>query len=153
MPRVINPVISAAMGIASASAAVAAQPIEEKASENVASRDEVWRRRNWLRLACTRNQSWIAVADPAAIITPSAVIAACSGEANDSGSTSGAKKEPITISTTSILARMTRDGGSGAVATRSAASSAGIVRQGRPAASWAAAITMTAVISTITVQL
>ena len=49
---------------------VAAHPIEEKASANVASRDEVWRRRNWLRRACTRNQSWIAVADAAAMITP-----------------------------------------------------------------------------------
>ena len=62
--------MSAAIGIASASAAVAAQPIEEKASAKVASRDEVWRRRNWLRRACTRNQSWIAVADTAAMMTP-----------------------------------------------------------------------------------
>src|SRR5712691_9785603 len=57
MPAVINPVISATSGIASASAAVAAHPIEQKASANVASRDDVWRRRNWLRRACTRNQS------------------------------------------------------------------------------------------------
>jgi hypothetical protein len=41
MPAVIRPLMSAAMGIASASAAVAAQPIEEKASANVASRDDV----------------------------------------------------------------------------------------------------------------
>ena len=33
------------------SAALAAQPIEENASAKVASRDEVWRRRNWLRRA------------------------------------------------------------------------------------------------------
>jgi len=45
----------AAIGIVTASAAVAAHPIEQKASANVASREEVWRRRNWLRLACTRN--------------------------------------------------------------------------------------------------
>jgi hypothetical protein len=54
---VITPLNMAAIGIVTASAAVAAQPIEQKASAKVASRDEVWRRRNWLRLACTRNQS------------------------------------------------------------------------------------------------
>jgi hypothetical protein len=57
MAAVINPVSSATIGIASAKAAVAAHPIEQKASANVANRDEVWRRRNWLRLACTRNHS------------------------------------------------------------------------------------------------
>ena len=153
MPAVINPVMTAAIGIASASAAVAAHPIEENASENVASRDDVWRRRNWLRFAWTRNQSWIAVAEAAAMMTPSAVIAACSGETNDSGRTSGAKMTLIAISTTSILARITRVGGSGAVATRSAASSPEIVSQARPPASWPAAITMTGVISTITAEL
>src|SRR5476649_2555256 len=81
IPAVINPVISPAIGIDSAMAPVAAHPIEEKASAKVASRDEVWRRRNWLRRACTRNQSWIAVADAAATMTPEAVTAACSGEA------------------------------------------------------------------------
>ena len=70
MAAVIRPLMRAAMGIASASADVAAHPIEEKASAKVASRDEVWRRRNWLRLACTRNQSWIAVADMVASMTP-----------------------------------------------------------------------------------
>ena len=146
---VIRPLISAAIGIVSASAAVAAQPIEEKASAKVASRDEVWRRRNWLRLACTRNQSWIAVADAAATMMPSAVTAACSGEANSQGIISGAKMTAIAISTTSILARVTRDAGNGAVATRSAASSPEIVSQARPPASWPAAITMTGVISTM----
>src|ERR1700687_453734 len=82
MPAVVNPATSAASGIASVSAAVAAHPIEEKASANVASRDDVWRRRNWLRFACTRNQSWIAVADAAATMTPEVVTAACRGEAN-----------------------------------------------------------------------
>ena len=67
MAAVSRPLMSAAKGIASVSAAVAAHPIDEKASANVASRDDVWRRRNWLRRACTRNQSWIAVADAAAI--------------------------------------------------------------------------------------
>ena len=70
MAAVIRPVMRAATGMASASAAVAAHPIEEKASAKVASREEVWRRRNWLRLACTRNQSWIAVADTVATMTP-----------------------------------------------------------------------------------
>src|SRR3979409_121854 len=106
MAAVIRPLISAAMGKASASAAVAAQPIEEKASAKVASRDEVWRRRNWLRLACTRNHSWIAVADAAATMTPQAVTAACSGDANASANISGAKITAIAISTTSILARV-----------------------------------------------
>src|SRR4029077_2308483 len=32
-----------------ATAAVAAQPIDEKASVNVATREDTWRRRNWLR--------------------------------------------------------------------------------------------------------
>src|SRR5436853_6727987 len=101
----------AAVGTTSASAAVAAHPIEEKASANVATRDEVWRRRNWLRLACTRNQSWIVAADAVAMITNSAVMAACAGEANARAATSGAKIAPIVISTTSSLARMIRDGG------------------------------------------
>src|SRR5450755_512750 len=115
MAAVMRPLTSPARGIDSASAAVAAQPIEENASAKVASRDEVWRRRNWLRRACTRNQSWIAVADAAATATPSAVTAACSGEANTSAATNGANKTPIAIITTSILARITREGGSGAV--------------------------------------
>ena len=51
MAAVNVPLMSAAKGIASTSAPVAAHPIEEKASAKVASRDEVWRRRNWLRLA------------------------------------------------------------------------------------------------------
>src|ERR1700730_2015685 len=110
MAMVINPVISAAMGSESTNAVVAAHPIDEKASANVASRDEVWRRRNWLRLACTRNQSWIAVAEAAAMMTPAAVTTACSGEANSNAATSGAKMAAIAISTTSILARITREG-------------------------------------------
>ena len=76
MPAVINPVTGATSGTASASTAVAAHPIDENASANVASRDDVWRRRNWLRRACTRNQSWIAVADAEATMTPTAVTAA-----------------------------------------------------------------------------
>ena len=53
----------ASQRLMAATAAVAAQPIEENASAKVATRDETWRRRNWLRLAWVRNQSWIAVAD------------------------------------------------------------------------------------------
>jgi hypothetical protein len=41
MAAVITPLISAASGIEIASAAVPAQPIEQKASANVATRDEV----------------------------------------------------------------------------------------------------------------
>src|SRR3954452_9068872 len=121
-PAVIRPLTRPTMGSVSTSAALAAQPMEENASANVASRDDVWRRRNWLRRACTRNQSWIAVADAAAMMTPEAVTAACTGEANISATISGANITPIEIKTTSILARVTREGGSGAVATRSAAS-------------------------------
>ena len=69
-PAVSRPLMIAANGIASSSADVAAQPIEQKASAKVARRDEVWRRRNWLRLACTRNQSWIAAAETVAMMTP-----------------------------------------------------------------------------------
>src|SRR5438445_11171274 len=107
MAAVIAPLITAAIGSVTASAAVAAQAIEEKASAKVAIRDEVWRRRNWLRLACTRNQSWMAVAATVATITPSAVTTACMGEAKASAATSGAKTAAIAISTTSIFALMT----------------------------------------------
>src|SRR5436189_5987181 len=113
-PVVINPVTGAKSGTASVSTVVAAHPIEEKASAKVASRDEVWRRRNWLRRACTRNQSWIDVVHVAPMMTPTAVTAACGGEATPSARTSGAKIMPIAISTTSILARIMRAGGSGA---------------------------------------
>src|SRR5438874_3691565 len=146
---VMRPVMSAPIGRASASAPVAAHPIEEKASANVASRDEVWRRRNWLRRACTRNHSWIAVAEAAATMTPSAVTTACGSKANSSANISGANIRPIAISTTSILVRIMRDGDSGALVTRSAASSPEIVSHARPPASWPAAITTTGVISTM----
>lgn len=51
MAAVRAPLMAAATGAASASADVAAQPIEEKASAKVAMREDVWRRRNWLRFA------------------------------------------------------------------------------------------------------
>ena len=94
MAAVSTPLMTAARGAASAIAAVAAQPIEEKASANVAMRDEVWRRRNWLRLACTRNQSWIAVADTVAMTTPGAVTAACGGEAKAKRQQPAAQRSP-----------------------------------------------------------
>ena len=100
MAAVSAPLIAAARGAASASADVAAQPIEEKASAKVAMREEVWRRRNWLRLACTRNQNCMAVADTVATLTPRAVTAAWSGEAKARAATSGAKIAAIAISTT-----------------------------------------------------
>src|SRR5690242_9476135 len=149
---VIMAVTTAATGAISTSADVAAQPIEEKASAKVAMREDVWRRRNWLRFACTRNQSWIAVADPAAIITAEAVTEACNGARIASAATSGAKSTQIEISTTSILARITREGDRGAVATRSAASSPETVSQPRPPASWPAAITIIGVINTSAVD-
>src|SRR3954462_5674949 len=107
MAAVSRALMAAGRGAASASAAVAAQPMDEKASAKVAMREEVWRRRNWLRLACTRNQSWIAVADIVATVTPSAVSAACIGDAKASAASSGSKVAVIVISTTSILARVT----------------------------------------------
>src|SRR3569832_2144806 len=129
MAEVIRPETSAAVGMASTSAVVAAQPIEEKASANVASREEVWRRRNWLRRACTRNQSWIEVEAMVAISTPQLVTAACHGAIQANAAISGAKMMQITISPTSILARTTRVVGSGAVAPSSGASSPDIVSQ------------------------
>src|SRR5215207_9996087 len=95
MSAVMAPLMTAATGIVTARIAVAAHPIEQNASANVATRDEVWRRRNWLRLACTRNQSWIAAAETVAMMTPSAVTIACVTEAKASAAISGAKMAPI----------------------------------------------------------
>src|SRR3954471_1611039 len=102
-PAVIRPLTRPTMGSVSTSAALAAQPIEENASAKVASRDEVWRRRNWLRRACTRNQSWIAVAEAALTMTAPALTAAWNAEAKASAAISGQKMTAIAISTTSIL--------------------------------------------------
>jgi len=49
---------------------------EHSASAKVAMRDEVCRRRKWLRFAWTRNQNWIEVAEAAAARTPSNVASA-----------------------------------------------------------------------------
>src|SRR5260370_27705538 len=66
----IAPVTRASQVPAAASAAVAAQVIDEMASANVAMRDEICRRRKWLRLAWVRNQSWIWVAEAEATTMP-----------------------------------------------------------------------------------
>ena len=97
--------------LTAATAAVAAQAIEENASAKVATREETWRRRNWLRLAWLRNQSWIAVADAAAMTMPLAVTSACQGEATASATTSGAKTSAMMPSTASILARRIKRAG------------------------------------------
>ena len=70
-PKAIAAVPIAAQDAEAANAVVAAQAIEENASANVARRDDVCLRRNWLRRACIRKQSWIAVAAAAADRIPS----------------------------------------------------------------------------------
>src|SRR5580658_11235821 len=129
--------------LAEATAAVAAQPIEEKASANVATRDDTCRRRNWLRLDWLRNQSWIEVAAVVAMMMPQAATKACQSEANASTASKGVNTTAITPSTASTLARRIKLDGTGAVATRSGASSPDIASQARPPASWPAAITST----------
>src|SRR3954447_20243327 len=89
---------------AATSAAVAAQAIEEKASATVAKRDEVSRRRKWLRLAWARNQSWIVVAAAAAVSAPMAAVAAVQVDTKASASTSGENASMMAPSTASILA-------------------------------------------------
>jgi MFS family permease len=66
MAIVMMPGTTASQVPAAARAPVAAHPTEDKASAKVAMRDEVWRRRKWLRLAWVRNQSWMAVAEAVA---------------------------------------------------------------------------------------
>src|SRR6188474_622698 len=90
MPIAIVAVMTACQRPAAASPAVAAQAMEENASAKVATREEVCRRRKCLRLACVRNQSWISVAEAAAIPTPMAEANASRGEARAIASTKGA---------------------------------------------------------------
>src|SRR5262249_57169864 len=92
---------------AAASPPVAAQPIEDKASAKVATRDEVWRRRKWLRLAWVRNQSWTAVAEAAAATMPTAERTAVKGAAKASATPEGAKTIAMPPTTTSIFADTT----------------------------------------------
>src|SRR6185312_44302 len=109
--------------LAVATAAVAAHPIEENASVKVASRDDTCRRRNWLRLAWLRNQNCTAVEAAAAIAIPAVAIRACHGDATAIAATKGAKMRMTAPSTASILALRMKCRGTGAVATRSGASS------------------------------
>ena len=141
MPSASRPTITAIQLPELASAAVAAQAIDEKASAKVAMRDDVWRRRKWLRLACVRNQNWIAVADAAAMATKQAVTSASSGEMIASASTNGTNTSATAESTASILARTIQPGRAGEVATRSGASSPEIASHASPPASWPPAIT------------
>src|SRR5260370_42520100 len=76
----IAPVTRASQVPAAASAAVAAQAIDEIASANVAMREEICRRRKGLRLAWGRNHSWTAVHHAEAKRMPTAATRACKGE-------------------------------------------------------------------------
>jgi hypothetical protein len=69
------------------------QPIGVSASAKVATRDEVWRRRRRLRLACVRNQYWIGVAEAAPMIT---LTSAAKGAATPSMTTKGLQSPLIT---------------------------------------------------------
>jgi len=53
----ISPGMVASQELAAASPPAPAQLHDDSASEKVAMREEVWRRRKWLRFACTRNQN------------------------------------------------------------------------------------------------
>ncbi len=57
MASAIKPGAMASHRLTAATPAVAAQLIDENASANVATREETWRRRNWLRLAWVRNHN------------------------------------------------------------------------------------------------
>ena len=92
---------------AAANAAAPAQAIDENASAKVATRDEVWRRRNWLRFAWARKQSWMAVADPAAAAIPSAATRAMERSTSASGSMKGENTSAMHPIIASILARTT----------------------------------------------
>ena len=122
--------------------------MDEKASAKVAMRDDVCRRRNWLRLACMRKQIWMSVAAADAVSTPSAATSAANGASKASTTIIGAKTSAIMPITASILARKTRPGAIGALAMRSGASSPEIDSQARPPASWPAAITTTGISTT-----
>src|SRR5262249_10113198 len=139
-PNATKAVPSAAHDAEAASAVVAAQAIDEKASAKVARRDDVCLRRNWLRRACTRKQSWIAVAAAAAQRMPSAQTTPANTESSVSTTTIGANTNAIIPMTASILAQRMRREPTGAVATRSGASSPEIESHASPPARWPAAI-------------
>src|ERR1700721_1645770 len=98
-------------------------------------RDEVWRRRNWLRFAWERNQSWMAVAEIAAAAMPKAATVAPIGETKPRAITKGQNTITIAPITASIFAHNNREAGTGAEATRSGASSPEMVSQASPPAS------------------
>src|SRR5882724_9140832 len=132
MASVSTPGITASQLPAAATAPVAAQPMEDKASAKVAMRDEVWRRRKWLRLAWVRNQSWMAVAETVAARMPTAETRAPKGAATARAATKGAKTRAIPPITASIFARSTWRAETGADAMRSGASSPEMASQARP---------------------
>src|SRR5712671_2947066 len=106
--RIARPaVIIASHRPAAASVAVAAQVIDENASANIDNREDVCRRRKSRRLAWARNQSWMAVADAAAVTIPAVATAARNGEASNSQMTNGANTSAIAPMTASILAPTT----------------------------------------------
>ena len=135
MPTAISAGPSAVQLSAAASAEVAAQAMDENASAKVAMREEVCRRRNWLRLAWVRKQIWTSVAAAAAVRMPSAETKAANGDSKASTATIGANTSAIMPITASILARSARRGAIGALAIRSGASSPEIDSQARPPAS------------------
>src|SRR5438874_11924847 len=128
-------VTSASALALAANAAVAAQKIDENASAKVATRDAVCRRRKWLRLACARNQNWIAVDAAAATMIPNAATLACNDEVKASATRNGAKTSAMPPITASILARTITAAAIGALATRSGASSPEMVSHASPPAS------------------
>ena len=128
---------------------VAAQAIEEKASAKVAMRDEVCRRRNWLRARLHAE----AELDPGRRggrrqNAEAADQGRQQRRSNASTATIGANTRAMAPMTASILARRMRRAVIGAVATRSGASSPEMASQARPPASWPAAITITGISTT-----
>ncbi len=131
IPNAITTITKAVQLPAAAIAAAAAQVMDEKASDNVAIRDDEWRRWNWLRFICVRNHNWITIADIAEATIAPAATAATFSEKNSSPRTSGANTIPMKIITASILLRSKPEGDTGAVLTRSGASSPEIVSHAR----------------------
>src|SRR5579863_6037357 len=123
-----------------ATAPAAAHTMEENASANVAMRDDVWRRRKWLRLAWDRNHNWIITEETADAAIPKAAMIACAGENSARQITKGQNTTRMHSMTVSALACRMREGSRGAVSTKSFASSPEIVSHAKPPASWPAAI-------------
>src|SRR5262245_36809587 len=99
---------SAAQLPEAANPVVAAQAIDENASANVARRDDVCRRRNWLRRACTRKQSWISVAAAAAANMPRPQTKPAETASSINTATIGANISAIMPMTASTLAHRMR---------------------------------------------